>query len=122
MKINQGKQMKYKSLVFAVLMGASVTSNAEFFSANRLLSLMTSSSESDRSVAYGYVAGVFDLGMGTVHCAPESVTLRQVFDMTQKLIQNVPEQREKSADQFVVAAISGAWPCKQPSTRRPQPV
>ncbi len=112
--------MKHKKLAVVAMLALSFNANAEFFSGNKLLSLTTSSSEIDLALGFGYIAGVFDLGMGTTHCAPDTVTLKQVADMTLKLLRDVPEQREKSADQFVTAAISSVWPCKKssaPATR-----
>lgn len=101
-----------KKLIFACLMIFGMNSYAEFISGNKLLSLMTSKSEVENGVAYGYVAGVFDLGHGVTHCAPNTILLRQVYDMTLRTLQNVPEYREKSADQYVLATIQNAWPCK----------
>lgn len=104
-----------KKLLFACLMAFSVSSHAEFITGNKLLSLITSKSDIENSFAYGYVAGVFDLGHGVTHCAPDNVTVRQVNDMTVRVLQKLPQHREKSADQFVLLALQEAWPCKKAS-------
>jgi len=76
---------------------------------------MTSNSEVEKAMAFGYVAGSFDTGYGTIHCAPDNVTLKQVSDMVKNLIENTPAQRHRSADQFVSAALTASWPCKKQS-------
>jgi hypothetical protein len=107
-----------KKLIFASLLAFSVSSHAEFISGNKLMSLIQSEVSSEKTFAYGYVAGVFDLGYGTTHCAPDNVTIKQITDMTLKLLQTVPEMRERSGDQFVNAVISKTWPCKKQSSSK----
>lgn len=107
-----------KKLIFASLLLFSMNSHAEFLTGNKLLSIMTSTVETEKTFALGYIAGVFDLGYGTTHCAPENVTLKQVFDMTLKLLQNAPEHRDRSADQFITAVSGSTWPCKNKSSSK----
>lgn len=106
---------KSKKLLFVFLLTFSLNSQAEFISGNKLYSFMTSEKETEKGLAYGYVAGVFDVGHGVIHCAPDNVTLKQIFDMTLKFIQSNPEHRDKSADQFISAIAGTTWPCKNKS-------
>lgn len=108
--------MKCKKAILASLLAfSSFSASAEFISGNKLMSLVTSEKVTERSFAYGYIAGAFDIGHGIIHCAPENVTIQQVTDMTMKLLQSVPEHRDKSADQFINAVTTKAWPCKKQS-------
>jgi hypothetical protein len=99
--------------ILLMLACVSMQASAEFYDGNNLLSNLESTNELKRSMGYGYVAGVFDAGQSTVHCSPEKVTLRQVVDMVKKLLLEMPEQRNMSADRFVFLAARQAWPCKK---------
>lgn len=100
-----------KLVLFAALL-CPVVASAEFFDGNRLLSIMQGSN-TERLQALGYVTGVTDALMGSVTCPPTNVTAGQISDMTLQMLLKLPEERHKSADQFVRAAVEGRWPCKK---------
>jgi hypothetical protein len=91
---------------------ASTCAHAEFYDGNDLLSHMTdSSSQINRAMAFGYIAGVADTGLGSVHCAPPTVTLKQVIDVVRIALDASPTDRHKAADSLVLRAVKVAWPC-----------
>jgi hypothetical protein len=96
---------------------ACVSARAEFVTGNELLTRMNGDATA-RAFALAYVAGVHDSMRGIAHCSPESVTLGQVHDMTRQLLDRLPSDRHMSADQFVVAALTQAWPCEKPKSSR----
>lgn len=116
--------MKCKKAILASLLAfSSFSASAEFISGNKLFSLITSEKTTEKAFAYGYVAGVFDVGHGVLHCAPDNVTVQQIVDITIKALQSAPEYRDRSADQFVNASVNRIWPCKkQPSQSKGSPV
>lgn len=107
-----------KKLIISALFLFSINAHAEFISGNKLLQYMTSESEVEKGFGFGYVAGVFDLGVGTTHCAPQSVTIKQISDMTKNALESLPQHRDKSADQFVNTILKTTWPCKNKSSSR----
>lgn len=100
--------MKAAALTLALL---STAAHAEFMSGNDLLAYMNGTG-SQQSMALGYIAGAFDAATGSRICAPPTVTLAQVRDMTRQALEQLPAQRHASADTFVVAVAANAWPCR----------
>ena len=101
---------------FVVISAIMSTAHAEFISGNTLLSYLDDNSVK-QELGIGYIIGVTDALMGAVVCPPSSVTAGQIRDLTRaKLIDN-PEQRHKSADLFVRAAVEQVWPCKKTTSR-----
>jgi hypothetical protein len=91
---------------------ASTCAHAEFFDGNDLLAHLTdSSSQINRAIAIGYIAGVSDTGLGSVHCAPSSVSLKQVTDVVRIALDASPTDRHKAADSLILRAVKIAWPC-----------
>jgi hypothetical protein len=107
-----------KLISAAVICISSLSAQAEFIDGNHLMKVMTSGAAEDKAFSLGYVAGVFDLAAGVHHCAPSNVTIRQVSDMTLETLRQIPSMRDKSADQFVIAAVKLAWPCTSKSKSR----
>jgi len=100
-----------KKLLIALAF-TSTFAHAEFLDGNDLLSKMTdSASQNNRAIAFGYIAGVFDAGLGVAHCAPLTVTLKQVSDVVRIALEASPTDRHRAGDLLVVRAIKTAWPC-----------
>jgi hypothetical protein len=60
----------------------------------------------------GYVAGAWDAASDVAICAPNTVTVAQVIDMTVVVLEKYPSDRHKSGDVFVLTAGTEMWPCK----------
>ena len=104
-------------IVFLMLALASPVVSAQFWSGNLLLQRLTSGSSMDVVNAYGYIIGVADATNGNgQHCVPNGVTVRQLSDVVQRFLENVPEMRHGPADSFVNVALRNAWPCKSRSS------
>lgn len=101
----------------AILAAALFTplAHAEFMNGNDLLELMQSGSHGKQMAAIGYVQGVFDATVGTIHCAPRGVTVGQAHDMVQQHLQTNPSGRHFSADVIAGYLFKAAWPCKKGS-------
>lgn len=95
----------------AALAFVPMMAHAEFFTGNKLLGLLQSSSTLDRVHALGYIQGVFDAHMGSNICPPNNVTAGQVNDMIQNYLENSPSVRNKTADIIIRDAFKGIWPC-----------
>lgn len=100
-----------KKAIAAALLVCATQANAEFITGNRLLQLMQGT-ETEQGFALGYVAGVFDVGVGVNHCAPANVTLRQVTDVVKLGLEKLALHRDKSADSLALVTLKAAWPCK----------
>lgn len=100
--------MKAVVITLALL---STAAHAEFMSGNDLLAYMNGGA-TQQGIALGYVAGAFDAATGSRICAPPTVTLTQVRDMTKQALEQLPSERHASADTFVVAVAANAWPCR----------
>lgn len=99
-----------KNLLTLSVLSLSLTANAAFLSGNDLL-MRLSSTGAEQVIARGYVAGVFDAYQGLGHCAPESVTLTQVVDMTKIALTSDPSVRNGPADVIVWKMLERYWPC-----------
>ena len=97
----------------AALMFVPALACAEFYSGNDLLNKMDGAETG--LIAMGYVAGVFDVGVGTNHCPPSHVTLGQVRDMVKQHLLMYPERRHYSADYLIMEMLKKTWPCKKSS-------
>lgn len=109
------KEFMKKLFISAAIVLTSISAHAEFVDGNKLLSWLNSPEDDSRALGMGYVAGAFDTASGSQICAPGNVSVKQVVDMTKEALNSIPELRHRSADQFVIAAASRVWPCKQKS-------
>jgi len=105
--------MKKTILALALICG---NAQAGFYSGNDLLQKIDSDNHGDRMLSMGYVMGVFDLGHTILHCAPASVTVGQVHDLTAAYLRGFPAKRHKLADSLITDALSTAWPCPKKGT------
>jgi len=98
-----------KATITALALTASLTANAGFVSGNQLHDML-SGDEQKIAASVGYIAGVFDM---TDHCAPKSVTLTQVVDMTRDMLNASPQIRNYDANILIGALLVKNWPCKK---------
>ena len=100
-----------KKLLIALLLATS-SAKAQFLSGNELYSLLTSRDTIDNVFAMGYVSGVFDNNLGSMHCATGGgVSIGQVSDIAKNYLERNPEIRNISADLLVIASLARVWPC-----------
>jgi hypothetical protein len=97
--------------LIGTLVFLSSAAHAEFLTGNDLLSKMNHSDVTEKAIAMGYVAGVYDAGRGVHHCPPANVTLGQIHEMVKNTIVAAPSLRHHSADQFVLITLETHWPC-----------
>lgn len=100
--------MKRAIILVALLSGAA---HGEFADGNQLLSKLRDSSYFNQGHAMGYIAGVADMGMGVVHCAPYNVTAGQLTDMVKNYLENTPADRHLTGDVIVNKVLKAVWPC-----------
>lgn len=100
--------MKYTALILAVF---STAAQAEFQDGNKLLSNLKDSAYFSQGYAMGYIAGIADMGLGVVHCAPANVTAGQLNDMVKNYLENTPAERHLSGDILVNRVLKTVWPC-----------
>lgn len=96
-------------LLFAVI--ACGGAHAQFFTGNDLLTRINSDSSIDRTLAMGFIMGVYDSSLLTEHCPPSNVTAGQVRDMVAKDLYNGAAARHLPAAAFVSYTLGTAWPC-----------
>lgn len=111
--------MKYitSALCAIFLAGAAHADENAFVSGNTLLSRLKSSSNVERSFGLGYVAAVADAFDGESFCIPPDVNLRQMADMTQRMLETRAESRHLVGAAFVTAALMQAFPCEKAKKR-----
>jgi hypothetical protein len=95
----------------AVLLMVPTMAMAEFYSGNILLSKMRSGNAVDKSLALGYVLGVYDSFLNINHCPPPNVTAGQIHDMVQQALVEIPSIRNNTADVIVQGVLAAEWPC-----------
>lgn len=93
------------------------TAHAEFVTGNEIQKWSEESATSNISwgMLYGYVAGVYDSGVGVNHCAPKNVQLRQVVDVVTAHVASTPSLRHYSADTIARYVLNQTWPCPKKS-------
>jgi hypothetical protein len=103
-----------QKLIALTLLTLSTAASAEFYDGNDLFKNIQGDANA-RLLALGYVAGVFDLGRGEYHCAPERVTLGQAYDIVKQWMVKKPSVRHMDASVLVSAALMEVWPCEKKS-------
>ena len=107
-----------KSIAVIILALAAGSAHAEFVDGNKLLSQMKDSSYFSQGHAMGYVAGVADVGIGFIHCAPSNLTAGQLNDMIKNYLENTPAERHLSGDTIVNKVLKSVWPCAKRGNAR----
>jgi hypothetical protein len=97
--------------LIAILLCTPSLALAEFYSGNILLSKMQSTSSIDRSVAIGYVVGVYDTMKDVAFCPPANVTVGQIHDMVKQALEQIPSIRNNTGDIIVQGVLGAEWPC-----------
>lgn len=121
MNIND-KAIAMKALIGAALLCAASASHAGFWDGNKLYQYMTEASGSfARGAATGFVIGVHDSGENVSHCSPESITVRQVFDVVRAHLEQYPSLRHNDAQVIVSVALQRVWPCQKKPAQQGNP-
>lgn len=97
-------------LLPTILLTLSLSANAEFVDGNKLHSWLNGT-ETDQAIALGYVGGVFDSFHGLGHCAPTTVTMGQIEEMTRISLRTNPATRHQEASLLVLVMLERYWPC-----------
>lgn len=100
-----------KTPILALLLAVTTHAQAQYFSGNKLLSMLDDTSTVAQAMAMGYVIGVADTSSERL-CVPENATVRQLTDIVRRALRSVPEHRHEAADVIVIAALSASFPCK----------
>jgi len=107
-----GARMRF--LVALLLLAASSTASADYFSGNDLnQKLLRSGRLIDVAMFRGYVAGVQDASNGHLFCVPEDVPLSQASAVVEKYLSDNPRLWNKPAKDLVANALRLAYPCVQ---------
>lgn len=104
--------MKKLICIFALLCG---TAHAEFFTGNDIQKWSDESASSNVSfgMLYGYIAGAYDAGRGTLHCSPKDVRLKQIVDMVTNHVNANPATRHFTGDVITAWVMQQTWPCAE---------
>jgi hypothetical protein len=104
--------MKKLIAIAALMCGAA---HAEFLTGNDLHKWGEEAATNNLSfgMLYGYIAGAYDAGRGSVHCSPLDIRLQQVVDMVRNHIAANPALRHYSGDTIVGYVLKQAWPCAE---------
>ncbi|EGT3592081.1 Rap1a/Tai family immunity protein [Proteus mirabilis] len=102
-----------------------IYANAYFLDGNKLDSYTASLDKSnngevlsiqqviDSSTFLGYVAGVFDSGIGIYFCPKSNLEYKQVTDIVTIYLRYHPEKRNEKASDLVIQSLSERFPCKK---------
>jgi len=99
--------------LIASLLFVPLTASAGFHTGNTLLSKIRADNYMDKSLALGYILGVFDAGLNSTHCAPNGVTAGQVNDLVKQVLEASPSIRNLDADVLLIHTFKSTWPCKK---------
>jgi len=113
--------MKAKNMIVgAALVTASFTTQAEFFTGNKLYAYMLSDNSAERSMAIGFVTGMHDAIEGDVHCSGAEVTTGQIRDVVKKYLEKNPSIRDMGSSLLVSMALAEAFPCAKKKKSKTQ--
>ena len=97
--------------VFAFILAALCgTAQAEFITGEMLKRFL----EGDKAMqdqGLGYIVGVHDATMGSLHCSNAALTGAALRDMTVRMLADAGPARAFSADSLVGAMLGQAFPC-----------
>lgn len=99
-----------RSVITLSLALCTTFAHAEFYSGNKLLSMLRGDTIQEMH-AVGYVVGVADTVRGALYCPPDSITVGQLGDMVKQHLADNPSERHKTADLLVVNLLRTTWPC-----------
>ena len=102
-----------KRFISIALLTVSTAASANYYTGNDLLERMNKRDTTTEMLVLGYVAGVSDFARGDLHCAPLSVTLGQMRDISHQRLLRDPSTRHRSASLLVALALMEVWPCEK---------
>jgi len=109
--------MKYALLLSALL---ALPAQAQMIDGNKLLDIFKKAeiagNHVDWGMSRGYVAGVYDANAGVTFCTPNTMSLGQMSDMTQKYLETNPSVRHLPAESIIVYFLNKPWPCAKKGT------
>lgn len=103
-----------KSIILTAVLFAGAA-QAQFISGNTLYERMTSGNHGHIMWSMGYVTGVSDAYNGEMFCVPQTVTVGQITDITQRSLSSRPQDRHLPADILIMLALVDLFPCKKGS-------
>jgi hypothetical protein len=71
------------------------------------------SSFAKRTIAMGYVAGVYDLAVGREVCPDRAVSAKESMGIVHRYLRAHPERLPENAAPLAVEALREAFPCKK---------
>lgn len=101
-----------KKVITAVLLAASVSANASWFTGNDLHKHF-SGGDYQQGFALGMVVGVASTWDGNLFCIPQGVTPGQMQDVVRQFIRAKPQDRHESAEIIIAAALINAYRCEK---------
>jgi hypothetical protein len=101
-----------KHLLATAVIAVATAANASWFTGNDLLGHMHGE-PFERGGAAGFVTGVASAIDGDLACIPAEVTVSQMRDMVNRVLQNRPEIRHEPAEVIVAAVLMERFPCKE---------
>lgn len=100
--------------LLAALLFVPAMAHAEFYTGNEIYMKMTNdSSIVDRTVAMGYVVGVYDVGVHLFFCpkTEQGITVGQIGDMVKNWLYSNPHRRNELAQKLILDVFKQTWPC-----------
>lgn len=94
----------------AIILITCTSAHAGYVTGNKLDSMLKGQT-TENAIGSGYVLGVFDAYYKVGHCAPDTVTITQVIDMTKIMLKASPEKRNEPADLLILDMLERYWPC-----------
>ena len=101
-----------KKVITAVLLAASASANATWFTGNDLHKHF-SGGDYQQGFALGLVVGVASTWDGDLFCIPKGVTPGQMQDVVRQFISAKPQDRHEGAEIIIAAALMNAYRCEK---------
>jgi hypothetical protein len=100
--------------LLAMLLCVPILAHADFWTGNDLYNRQTSTDSMERVQAFGYVIGVYDVGVNAIFCpiTERGITVGQVNDMVRLWLANNPQRRNEPAERLVLEVYKQTWPCQ----------
>lgn len=99
-----------KKLLLALTLIAS-SAHAEFAASGRIMELMNGDNL-ERVSASGYVAGVYDTGIGIYFCPAKDPSFQSLMEFAYNVFDKTPTPT-KPASEVLMEALHAQYPCKK---------
>ena len=99
-----------KKLLLALALVAS-SAHAEFASSGRIIELMKGD-KLEQISAGGYVAGVYDTGVGVYFCPAKEPSFQALMEFAYNALETT-RTPEKAGSEVLIVAFNAKWPCKK---------